>query len=133
MSKEKYSYMRHLQTALIVLFSVFCITVILFNAGEDLIETAYQFNNSIARGNSEFVWQLLTPGAKKVIDKNSVTSIESAVEIFERSELKPPAVDGIGLFNAKLTSSDGIIYFHRGIGGWRVEYIGSVETKYLNY
>lgn len=74
-------------------------------------------------------WQLLTPGAKKVNDKNSVTSIKSAVEIFERSELKPPAVGDTGLFNAKLTSSDGVIYFHRGIGGWGVEYIGSADPQ----
>ncbi|MBS4024970.1 MAG: hypothetical protein KGZ96_04760 [Clostridia bacterium] len=132
MSKEKYSDRKLFQTLLIVFFFVFCIVVILFNAGENLIQTAYEFEKSITRGNSEFAWQLLTPSAKKAVDKSSLTSTRSAIEMFEKSEMKPPAVDGIGFFNAKLTISDGVIYFHRGIGGWKVEYVGPAVLQQVS-
>lgn len=129
MNKVKYSHQKLFQTIFIVFILSLYIISILFNAGENLIETAYEFQNSIIKGNSRFAWQLLTPKAKKAIDRNSVTSIESAIEAFEKSKLKKLDIDGIGIFDAKLTNSDGVIYFHRGIGGWRVEYIGPAVPK----
>lgn len=118
-----------LQKMFIIFISVFCIVSLLFSASGNLIETAYEFQKSITKGDPKFSWQLLSPNARKIIEKDSITSMDDAIEVFARSELKKPTVDGIGFFNAKLTNSDGIIYFQRGVGGWRVEYIGSKESQ----
>lgn len=105
--------------------------MLLFNASGSLIGTAHEFQYYITDGKSEHAWKLLTPKAKKAIDKSSLTSMEIAVEMFKKSELKSPPVEGIGFLNAKLTGSREAIYFHRGIGGWRVEYIEPITPDHI--
>lgn len=131
MGIEKHAKM-FLQKIFIIFISIFCIVSILFNASGNLIETAYEFQKSITKGDSKFSWQLLSLNARKTIEKDSMASMYDAIEVFERSELKRPTVDRIGFFNAKLTNSDGIIYFQRGVGGWRVEYIGPNESQKIS-
>ncbi|MPM79403.1 hypothetical protein SDC9_126436 [bioreactor metagenome] len=115
------------------ILSVFILSAImlLFNASGSLIGTAHEFQYYIADGKSEHAWKLLTPNAKKVIDKGSLTSMETAVEMFKKCGLKSPPVEGIGFFNAKLTGSREAIYFHRRIGGWRVEYIEPITPDQI--
>lgn len=110
---------------------IFCAIMLLFNASGSLIGTAYEFQCYITDGKSEHAWKLLTPNAKKVIDKGSLTSMETAVEMFKKSGLKSPPVEGIGFFNAKLTGSREAIYFNRRIGGWRVEYIEPITPDQI--
>lgn len=113
---------------------IFSAVIMMFNASRNLLDTAYEFQYSIIKGKPQYAWQLLTLKAKKAIDKNrnSLISIETAVEMFRRSGLEPPAVEGTGFFNAKLTNYRAAIYFRRGISGWRVEYIGPVTPDQIS-
>lgn len=128
----KHAYKKFFEKTFIIFISAFCTVSILFNAGGNLIETAYEFQKSITKGDPEFSWKLLSHSAKKAIDKNSITSMDAAIQVFEKSEMKRPTIDGIGFFNAKISNSEGAIYFQRGIGGWRVEYIDSNELQQIS-
>lgn|GEM_PF-6292902 len=106
---------------LAVLLAVVAITSAL-RLNETVYDASQRFYGYLREGQSAEAWGMLAAEVKQKIAPGDITSLEAALEAFERTDLPAPTGKN-GFFKAVKQGSEAVIYWKRGFSGWRVAYM----------